>query len=327
MQVGDAYFFSLEIEITVYFNILLLGNVFLYQSNKNVHPPSNVFSVSVVADWSSSVMASLVYSCDGSDLCLMSCKNNFRVLYALVLPIFNRSCIVNCDNVFPIAKSFSSTAMLVATNSSPGRLFPLTGKYTITFWNCFPSPTVIPWLLCIESALHTCSGIAVIEQHFFSHCRFTSGIGTYVGGIFGINFCSSGTVESGKSTTTYILSSGVPSGLLKHKSLITPTDPFISLNSTMKFSNSITFAPTQRILQSGKLHSLMHRFFPILLHVFICASYLAIGAFKLFLIYSRLIAFAPFHVGTKCIPSDRKCYFSSIVLHNLLVVHHPRCLS
>jgi hypothetical protein len=71
--------------------------------------------------------------------------------------------------------------------------------------------------LCIVSALHTCSGIADIEQQFFSHRRVTIGMGTHVFGIFGINFCASGIVVSGKSTTTYILSSGIPSALLKYK--------------------------------------------------------------------------------------------------------------
>jgi hypothetical protein len=46
----------------------------------------------------------------------------------------------------------------------------------------------IPWLLCIVSALHTCSGIADIEQQFFSHRRVTIGMGTHVFGIFGIGW-------------------------------------------------------------------------------------------------------------------------------------------
>ena len=64
-------------------------------------------------------MASLVCSCDGTDLFLMSCKNPILALYALVLPIFNRLCLVNYVNELPISKSFSSSALLVATNSCP----------------------------------------------------------------------------------------------------------------------------------------------------------------------------------------------------------------
>ncbi len=88
-----------------------------------------------------------------------------------VFPIINSACLVSSVIELSTAKSFHSTALLTATNSSPGHLFPPTptGKCTTTFENCFPWPTVMPWLLCIDSDLHNISGVAVIEQHFYSH--------------------------------------------------------------------------------------------------------------------------------------------------------------
>ncbi len=117
-------------------------------------------------------MATMFFSWLGIDFLHIFSKNMFHEWYASVFPILNSAWFVSSVIELPTAKSFNSTALLTATNSSPGHLFhpTPTSKCTTTFVNCFPWPTVMPWLLCIDSDLHDISGIAVIEQHFFLHC-------------------------------------------------------------------------------------------------------------------------------------------------------------
>ena len=136
----------------------------------------------------------------------------FRARYASVFPIINSACFVSSVIELPTATLSYYTALLTATNSSPGHLFPPTptGKCTTTFVNCFPRPTVMPWLLCIDSDLHIISVIALIEQHFFLHCHVKRGLGIQVFGLSGINFWSFGIDDSGKSTITYIMLSSLP---------------------------------------------------------------------------------------------------------------------
>ena len=113
-------------------------------------------------------LISFVSRVPGSPLpLLLTWLENPYTWYAFFLPIFLKACL----------ESPTAIALLIATISKPGQLFLWEiGRCTTTFLNCFPCPTVMPWLLWIDSDLQSCNSMALIEQHFLSHLLCTKGI-------------------------------------------------------------------------------------------------------------------------------------------------------
>ena len=81
-------------------------------------------------------------------------SKSIPVFYAGVLPIFVMFSIANSPTGFPTEMYSGFLTLEKATTSIPVLvLCQATVKYTISFSKSIPSPTVIPWALCIFMAM------------------------------------------------------------------------------------------------------------------------------------------------------------------------------